>query len=321
MIFEDLSSILADALRHRDGDVRPLPEVSKEAGETVIKAGETGGCMFVVQSGEAQILHEGVALDVVGPGGVVGEMALVDGSLRSATVVARTDLQLMPISKSDFELLIRRHPDFGIYVMKVMSLRLRLMNIRLGTAMDDISAREEMERELREMAILDPLTGVVNRQHFTDMAAQEIERARRHGRDLAVVMLDVDHFKSVNDTHGHACGDEALRTIVASVEPELRTTDVFARMGGEEFAILLPETSLEYAAAIGERIRASIAKQTLAWDGKDFGVTASIGVAAWAPGETVIEPALARADRALYAAKDGGRNRVVVEATASVATD
>lgn len=311
MEFDDLSTVLADEMRRRRDGGRSPSFVTKAIGETVIQAGGTGENMFVIQSGEAEILNDGVVLDVVGPGGVVGEMALVDGSLRSATVRARTRLRLMPISKPDFEMLIRSHPEFGLYVMKVMSLRLRLMNTRLGNAIEDIAASHEIERELRAMAARDPLTGVSNRGHFAEMGAIEVERSQRHGRELSVAMLDMDHFKAVNDTHGHACGDAVLRLIVKAAERELRSGDVLGRVGGEEFALLMPETGLDDSSAIAERIRERIAGQALAWDGKSFELTASIGVAAWDPGEPTIDPALARADESLYAAKDRGRNRVV----------
>ena len=192
-----------------------------------------------------------------------------------------------------------------------MSLWLRLMNTRLGNAIEDIAASQEIERELRAMAARDPLTGVSNRKHFAEMGAIEVERSQRHGRELSVAMLDVDHFKAVNDTHGHACGDAVLRLIVKAAERELRSGDVLGRVGGEEFALLMPETGLADSSAIAERIRERIAGQVLAWDGKSFELTASIGVAAWDPGEPIIDPALARADESLYAAKDRGRNRVV----------
>jgi diguanylate cyclase (GGDEF)-like protein len=306
MVFE----YLTDDLRLLGGG-RSTPLLEKSAGETVIRAGEQGEYMYVIQSGEADIINDGVILDLVGPGGVVGEMAMVDGSLRSATVQARSDLTLLPISKPDFEILIRRHPQFGIHVMKIMSLRMRLMNARLGDAMEDISASRAMEEELRTLASRDPLTGTANRLHFGNMAAREIEQARRHERVLSVAMLDVDHFKIVNDTFGHACGDATLRQVVAATENELRIADVLGRVGGEEFAILLPETGLEPATAIAERIREVISEQNFNWDGQTFDLTVSIGVATWHADEDTIEDALTRADKNLYTAKENGRNQVV----------
>lgn len=312
MIFEDISTVLAIIARQSGGDdAQPQPLITKTAGETVIQAGEEGGRMFVIQSGEAEILNEGVVFERVGPGGVVGEMALVDGSLRSATVRAHTALRLLPISKSDFEALIRQHPEFGLHVMKIMSLRLRLMNTRFGDAVEDIRYRSKMESELRALATRDPLTGVSNRQHFHELASREIERAQRHGRALSVAMLDVDHFKTVNDTYGHACGDMVLRQVVGAMGEELRATDMCGRLGGEEFALLLPETELSTGAAIADRIRSRISGHALEWDGQPFSITASIGVAAWGADEASIDPVLARADKGLYAAKGQGRNCVV----------
>ena len=309
MALDEQTSILIDEL----GQLRNSAVVSKAAGETVITAGEEGESMFLIQDGKVEILSDGVVLDVVGPGGVIGEMALVDGSLRSATVNARTAVDLVPISKANFELLIRRHPEFGLHVMKIMSLRLRLMNERLGDAMEDISYRQEIEQELRAMATLDPLTGISNRRHFAEMATREIKTAQRHGRELSVAMLDLDHFKVVNDTYGHAGGDAVLRLAVEVIAGELRSADILGRIGGEEFALLLPETGLATAVGIVERIREKIAEQTFTWDGEDITVTASIGVAIYAPEEPTIDSALARADKGLYTAKENGRNRVVAQ--------
>ena len=313
MVFDNLLTVLADITRHNDDQSGPPSMISKAAGETVILAGEEGETLFVIQSGEAEILNDGVEFDVVTPGGIVGEMALVDGSLRSATVRARTDLQLMPISKIQFETLTRHHPEFGLYVMKIMSLRLRLMNARLGDAIEDIAYRQKIETELRVMATRDPLTGISNRRHFAEMATREIELAQRHGRKLSVAMLDLDLFKGVNDTYGHACGDTVLRSVVEAMAGVLRSADTSGRMGGEEFALLLPETELKAGVAVVERIRERIAGQVFNWDGTEFKVTASIGISAWNPDEPTIEPTLERADKALYAAKTQGRNCVVTQ--------
>ncbi|MCW8914575.1 MAG: GGDEF domain-containing protein [Magnetovibrio sp.] len=311
MLFDDLFTVLTEIARHSDDKAHPPTMVSKAAGQTIILAGEEGENMFVIQAGDAEILSDGVVFDVVGPGGIIGEMALVDGSFRSATVRARSALRLMPISKPDFEALTRHHPEFGLYVMKIMSLRLRLMNARLGNAIEDISYREKIEHELRAMATRDPLTGISNRRHISEAATREIEQAQRHGRKLSVAMIDIDHFKAINDTFGHACGDNVLRLVVEVMADELRSADTLGRMGGEEFAAILPETGLDTGSTIAERIRARIAEHVFIWDGKEFGITASIGIAAWNTGEVTIDPTLVRADKALYTAKDQGRNCVV----------
>ncbi|MBF0094322.1 MAG: diguanylate cyclase [Alphaproteobacteria bacterium] len=164
---------------------------------------------------------------------------------------------------------------------------------------------------LENLATLDPLTGVFNRRHFDELTKREITRGRRLGRPFAVLMVDIDHFKAINDTHGHATGDVALKVLVRVCRGELRDIDIICRYGGEEFAILLPETRAVDAARVAERLREVIAGEPLPSHGGVFHMTVSIGVSEWRTEEDVIAFALSRADAALYTAKRGGRNRVV----------
>jgi len=174
----------------------------------------------------------------------------------------------------------------------------------------DITRRKELEQELLRHATIDHLTGVSNRRHFLDQAEQELHRGQRYGRPICLLMLDVDHFKKINDGHGHQMGDIALRAVADTCRAALRTCDALGRLGGEEFAMLLPETALDQAEAVAERIRQSIAALSLALPNGDIlAMTVSIGVTQVVEGETTVDPALARADAALYRAKAGGRNR------------
>ena len=176
--------------------------------------------------------------------------------------------------------------------------------------MIDITHQKELETRLRQLATTDPLTGALNRRSFLAKAEPEIKRAARHKRPLTALMLDIDHFKQVNDKHGHGGGDEALKRTVAAIQKELRSLDALGRYGGEEFAVLLPETNMDGAMAIAERIRHAIEALILEWEEKTFRITISIGAAKFVDGAT-IDDTLNAADRALYAAKTGGRNRVV----------
>ncbi|MGE5546716.1 MAG: diguanylate cyclase [Solirubrobacterales bacterium] len=176
----------------------------------------------------------------------------------------------------------------------------------------DITERKQMERELRRLATTDPLTGAANRRHFMGLAGSEADRAARYHHPLSVLMVDVDHFKRINDSHGHAAGDEALKVLVASCGSVLRDVDVLGRLGGEEFAVLLPETDADGAHEVAERLRQAVAaiRVPLA-DGGDLGFTCSVGFAARPPGgEETFEAMMKRADQALYRAKQAGRNRV-----------
>jgi diguanylate cyclase (GGDEF)-like protein/PAS domain S-box-containing protein len=177
--------------------------------------------------------------------------------------------------------------------------------------MADISERKTMELELRRLATTDPLTGAANRRHFMSAAEIELERSVRYGHQMSVVMLDIDHFKKVNDRYGHAGGDDALKATVAACYDTLREVDLVGRIGGEEFAILLPETDAAGALEMAERLRARIATiRVAATDDAVITFTASLGTAG-RDSETTIDSLLARADQALYRAKAEGRNRVL----------
>jgi diguanylate cyclase (GGDEF)-like protein len=165
------------------------------------------------------------------------------------------------------------------------------------------------ELELRMIAQVDQLTGALTRRGFVEQAEREIARARRYSRSGTLVMLDLDHFKTVNDTHGHAIGDRVLQKVAEIIRATLRPSDVFGRLGGEEFGILLPETAGDEAAAAIERLRHAVATQPIALDdAATLHVTASFGAAPLSPETTSFTAWLKQADTMLYAAKAAGRN-------------
>ncbi|MBF0562518.1 MAG: diguanylate cyclase [Alphaproteobacteria bacterium] len=179
----------------------------------------------------------------------------------------------------------------------------------------DITERKHMEAELRRLATTDGLTGTFNRRHFMVLAEEEYSRAARYGRPLAFLMLDIDHFKRINDTYGHPVGDEAIKALARVCMTMIRPHDSLGRLGGEEFAILLPESSRDGALILAERLRLAVAEirvhaaPTAAEATISF--TASIGAAVLEPDDFSAAAILSRADQALYLAKNGGRNRVV----------
>jgi diguanylate cyclase (GGDEF)-like protein/PAS domain S-box-containing protein/putative nucleotidyltransferase with HDIG domain len=175
----------------------------------------------------------------------------------------------------------------------------------------DANARlESANQRLEELATTDALTGLWNRRRFLEVLERECARAARTGRGLAVAMLDVDHFKAVNDTHGHAFGDRVLAEVAAVLKAEARETDTVARYGGEEFVILMPETSAEQAVVAAERIRRRIAAQPVADGKRSVDVTVSLGIRSATGEEAAAETVVRLADEALYAAKQSGRNCV-----------
>jgi len=170
---------------------------------------------------------------------------------------------------------------------------------------------EILQQELHTLARIDPLTGVSNRLAIDEATAQLLERAVRQRQSLGVLMLDADHFKSVNDRFGHGSGDKVLRALVSRIRATLRETDVIGRVGGEEFVVLSPGLDLPAALQLGERIRLMVQSTPILIDDHMLQLTVSVGVAVAAPGERDGAAVLQRADKALYAAKRAGRNRVM----------
>ncbi len=168
---------------------------------------------------------------------------------------------------------------------------------------------EKMHQQAVKASRTDVLTGLPNRRAFYDRATRELERASRYGRPVSLIMLDIDRFKAVNDTHGHAAGDEVLRHLADILRRDKRGNDLVGRLGGEEFSLLLPEASPDEALNLAERIRAAIAASPAVHNGQSIAYSASFGVARQQPGDS-LENILHRADQALYAAKEAGRNRV-----------
>jgi diguanylate cyclase (GGDEF)-like protein len=178
--------------------------------------------------------------------------------------------------------------------------------------MHDISERKRLEATLNTMALHDALTGLLNRRAFMEALEGEMARFQRHRRPSTLLMLDLDHFKLVNDRHGHAVGDLVLAQVCATVRERLRRTDRIGRLGGEEFAVLLPDTEQEGALVLAETLRRAVAALEVLTPSGPLAVTVSIGLATFKPGEHDAVPLLSRADQALYQAKAQGRNRVAV---------
>lgn len=172
----------------------------------------------------------------------------------------------------------------------------------------------ESVRDGLKLAVTDPLTGLRNRRYLDAHLPRLIARAREHRQPLAALAFDLDRFKSVNDTFGHAAGDAVLREFARRLSDNIRSVDLAARLGGEEFVVAMPDASLEDARMAGERVRAAVEAPGFAHEGRPIPVTVSVGVAALRPGDEGPAALLARADAALYLAKEAGRNRVILEA-------
>lgn len=173
----------------------------------------------------------------------------------------------------------------------------------------EVSAHKRLEEKLRRLATIDTLTGCLNRRSFQDRGKDELERSRRQGSALSILMLDLDHFKAINDSRGHGAGDRMLRRFAEVCREVLRSPDSFGRLGGEEFGILLPDTDPRGAQTVAERIRARISELDVEYEEDRISCTVSIGIAPVVHGDATISEAIRRADAALYEAKAAGRNR------------
>jgi len=186
----------------------------------------------------------------------------------------------------------------------------------IGRRDDVLEGRNEELRQLSErlqaLSSTDPLTGIANRRTFDERMAIEVARANRYGTPLSLVMIDLDHFKELNDRFGHPVGDEVLKRVAQLIDREKRLGDVVARYGGEEFSAILPHTEPSAAMIWAERARQTIAATEVQSDGGAFNVTASFGVVGATPGRADPPALIEEADQALYQAKARGRNRVVM---------
>lgn len=183
----------------------------------------------------------------------------------------------------------------------------------LGRQVSVVLDNAELIQELARLAHTDSLTGIDNRHWFMHQASSEFQRCRRYGRPLSLLLLDVDHFKQVNDTHGHAAGDAVLATLAARCRAQLRDSDILARYGGEEFLICLPETELDKASMIAERLRDTIGASPMTTPAGPVTVTVSVGLASMTPGPgDRLDALIATADASMYAAKRDGRDCVRV---------
>lgn len=193
-----------------------------------------------------------------------------------------------------------------------LSEKTELLNMANIKMQMEIEQRKLLEDELRKLASTDFLTGLFTRRKLFELGEREINRAKRAGAPLSLLIMDIDHFKSVNDTYGHAIGDEVLKDFAKVCREAFRSTDIVGRFGGEEFVTIMPDTHIPTANEVAERLRQNIEKRQFPVAGKILSYTVSIGLAGLNVDENSIDPLIARGDEALYKAKKTGRNKVVI---------
>jgi diguanylate cyclase (GGDEF)-like protein/PAS domain S-box-containing protein len=228
---------------------------------------------------------------------------IIAGAIESFTLVKRFIHKNRHIVWTEMSVGCVRKPDGAVDYLVVM--------------LQDITERKRLEVELERRATTDVLTGIANRRHFLEIAQRELQRAQRFHHAVSIALIDLDHFKQINDTYGHAVGDQALIALTRFCQTHTREIDLLARFGGDEFALLMPETNRERAHQVVERIRLTLTAQPIAIDRQPILLTLSAGIATWASQEDNLDAVIARADQALYRAKQAGRNRVVAESAGS----
>ena len=283
---------------------------SIDAGQTLIHANTHNKYFYVLLTGSLKVfLNAALAEQFIAilPGDCVGELSLFDGAGTSAQVVAARDSRLLKINEETLWRLVRASHSFSRNLLILLAKRLRHDNI---TIVDGLRHQQELENK----ANIDGLTGLFNRHWMNEFFKRQISRALNDNKPLILILADLDNFKKINDVHGHLVGDEVLSAVAATLSKQIRPTDLLARFGGEEFAMILPDTSLDVANHIAERIRVAIASMQVEFDGgahREIHVTLSLGMTSLMLGDDITQ-LLARADQALYQAKENGRNRVEI---------
>jgi len=273
-------------------------ELSRQ--EVLLRAGTRNDELYVVISGRLSVHVPGAEQPHVrlGAGECVGELSFLDGHDVSADVIADEPTLVLALDPDQLWPLIDSSAEVARNLLRILAGRVR----------GDVAALAEsgrQQRQLEHVATVDGLTGLRNRRWLDDAFARQVARAARTGQALSVLMIDVDHFKRLNDEHGHRAGDVVLRDVAQTLASGLRPVDLLARYGGEEFAVLLPGLGSQTAIAVAERLRQAV-EAGRAQDRP--GATVSVGVASLCADESL--PAiLGRADAALYRAKQSGRNR------------
>ena len=279
------------------------------SGDVLIRQGEPAAAMHFVLRGTLGIaLGESTAdpIAVVGAGETVGELGVITGEPATAFVVAQESTALLSLGEDEFWELVQTSHPFAVNLIVKLAERLRKNNATVST---NIEKRRLYERA----AMFDGLTGIHNRRWLDETLHRLVVRHERDEEPLCVALIDIDHFKKFNDTHGHEVGDLVLTTVAATLVKNLRPTDLVARFGGEEFVILFPQTVPADALLAGERVREIVSQMVVKKaDGAELPrVTISMGIAPLVHGEKPAET-LKAADVAMYEAKHGGRNQVRV---------
>jgi diguanylate cyclase (GGDEF)-like protein len=293
---------------HADDVADLLPRCSRidiRKGETLLSPSRPNRCVYIVLSGMLEVrlgsLDSPRIADLI-PGACAGELSLIDERDPSAYVIAAEDTHLMVISHTLLWQMVDRSHAFAKNLLVVLSERVRSDNEFIATSLNVI-------REAKRNATTDALTGLGNRHWMQEIFERELKRSQHGADSICLMMIDVDGFKTFNDMYGHIAGDRVLTTVASALRKHLRPTDLIARFGGDEFAVLLPGTKPDRVAKTADRIRERLGRFTL----QDLRapITISVGITEAAPGDD-LHSLVDRADAAMYDAKIAGRDSVGV---------
>jgi diguanylate cyclase (GGDEF)-like protein len=273
-----------------------------EAGQHLLRRGEPNLRVYIVISGTLRVELDDSPLGYIERGETVGELSLLAGSAATATVAAEKPTRLLVLDEETFWWLAESSHEFSVGLLVRLAKRMRSNN-------DAVQENIALRRQFEQAALSDALTGFRNRRWLDQTLPRIVQRHLHASEPLCISMMDIDHFKQVNDAYGHAAGDAVLLQVGRFVRANLRPADFAARIGGEEFVLIFPQTSMPGAISAAERLREAIAGAAFDYDGRALPqVTVSLGLVALGRSANPLE-LLARADDALYAAKQSGRNR------------
>ncbi len=288
--------------------LKPNGEVSLRAGAVLLEHGQRNANIYLLVSGRLAIrLDDDARIPVahVEPGECVGEISVIDDEAASASVVALEPSRLLVTNAAHLWELMAEEPAVALNLMHILAERIRRNNVA-------VLESYRQQAQLRNISTMDPVTGLHNRRWLNDMFIRQIDRCARAHLPSCLAMVDIDRFKSVNDSYGHQAGDRVLAQVGRLLLKQLRPSDLIARYGGEEFAVLLPETGSPEAVAALERVRLAIGQcQTAIAQRATIRVSVSIGIAQWREGWSLDE-LIQAADGALLEAKQAGRNRIML---------
>ena len=282
------------------------------AGEVILSEQDENHHLYIVLKGRLVIqlsTTDDIPLSIVEPGECVGETSIIDSCVPFAQVSTSEVSEVLIIEQDILWRMVSVSHEISRNLLYIMSERVRYSNLVIADSL-------EMQHEYKRFASTDALTGLRNRSWLDHAFDREIKRSERDELPLAMIMIDVDDFKNFNDVYGHLAGDQVLIKVAEAINKPLRPNDLVARFGGEEFSVLLPETTVSNAKTIAERLRHNVSKADPGVIGNRQlpNVTISLGVAGRQPGYT-LDKMIASADVAMYQAKQKGKNR------AEVATD